>query len=106
MPSTVRSAVSSEMVLTRRSLGRRAVGTLAAMAVVKPFRALRYDEAVAGPLETLVAPPYDVISPEQRDELRARSAHNVVHLTLPDSEEQAARELADWRTNGVLVEEP
>ena len=32
------------------------------MAVVKPFRALRYDEAAAGPLETLVAPPYDVIS--------------------------------------------
>jgi len=25
------------------------------MAVVKPFRALRYDEAAAGPLETLVA---------------------------------------------------
>jgi uncharacterized protein (DUF1015 family) len=76
------------------------------MAVVKPFRALRYDEAVAGPLETLVAPPYDVISPEQRDELRARSPHNVVRLTLPDSEAEAARELEEWRTTGVLVEEP
>jgi uncharacterized protein (DUF1015 family) len=76
------------------------------MAVVKPFRALRYDEAVAGPLETLVAPPYDVISPEQRNELRARNPHNVVRLTLPDSEEDAARELEDWRANGVLVEEP
>ena len=40
------------------------------MAVVKPFRALRYDESVAGPLETLVAPPYDVITDEQREELR------------------------------------
>ena len=76
------------------------------MAVVKPFRALRYDEAVAGPLETLVAPPYDVISPEQREELRARSPHNVVRLTLPDSEEEAARELEEWRAEGVLVEEP
>jgi uncharacterized protein (DUF1015 family) len=76
------------------------------MAVVKPFRALRYDEAVAGPLETLVAPPYDVISAEQRDELRARNPHNVVRLTLPDSEEEAARELEQWRANGVLVEEP
>jgi uncharacterized protein (DUF1015 family) len=76
------------------------------MAVVKPFRALRYDETVAGPLETLVAPPYDVITPEQRDELRARSQHNVVRLTLPDSEEEAARELAEWRSRGVLVEEP
>jgi uncharacterized protein (DUF1015 family) len=76
------------------------------MAVVKPFRALRYDEAVAGPLETLVAPPYDVISDEQREELRARNPYNVVHLTLPDSEEDAARDLEDWRSSGVLVEEP
>jgi uncharacterized protein (DUF1015 family) len=76
------------------------------MAVVKPFRALRYDEAAAGPLETLVAPPYDVISDEQREELRARSPHNVVRLTLPDSEEEAARTLGEWRDRGVLVEEP
>ena len=76
------------------------------MAVVKPFRALRYDEAVAGPLETLVAPPYDVISDEQREELRARSPYNVVNLTLPDSEEDAARDLEEWRSSGVLVEEP
>ena len=75
------------------------------MAVVKPFRALRYDDA-AGPLETLVAPPYDVITDEQRDELRGRSPHNVVRLTLPDSEEQAARELEAWREQGILVEEP
>ncbi|MEO5576362.1 MAG: DUF1015 domain-containing protein [Gaiellaceae bacterium] len=76
------------------------------MAVVKPFRALRYNEAAAGPLATLVAPPYDVISAEQRQELRARSPHNVVRLTLPDSEEQAARELEEWRAGGILVDEP
>jgi uncharacterized protein (DUF1015 family) len=76
------------------------------MAVVKPFRALRYDEAEAGSLEDLVAPPYDVISPEQRAELAARSPHNVVHLTLPDLEEEAARQLDAWRASGVLVEEP
>jgi uncharacterized protein (DUF1015 family) len=76
------------------------------MAVVKPFRALRYDEALAGPLEDLVAPPYDVISDELRAELQARSPYNVVHLTLPDSEEEAARDLEEWRSSGVLVEEP
>ena len=76
------------------------------MAVVEPFRALRYDAAVAGPLDSLVAPPYDVISPEQRDELRARSPHNVVHLTLPDDEAAAAATLESWRASGVLVEEP
>jgi uncharacterized protein (DUF1015 family) len=76
------------------------------MASIRPFRALRYDEAAAGPLEALVAPPYDVVPPEQRARLLGRSPYNVVHLTLPDSEEQAARDLADWRRRGVLVEDP
>ena len=88
-------------------VARRMLAWLAPMAVVKPFRALRYDEAAAGPLETLVAPPYDVISHEQRAELRARNPHNVVRLTLPDSEEEAARTLARLaRATGVLVDEP
>jgi uncharacterized protein (DUF1015 family) len=76
------------------------------VATIRPFRALRYAERVAGPLEELVAPPYDVISDEQRERLRARSPHNVVHLTLPDSEAEAAGTLGDWRAAGVLVEEP
>jgi uncharacterized protein (DUF1015 family) len=53
-----------------------------------------------------VAPPYDVIDDEQREQLRAGSPHNVVRLTLPDSEEEAARTLEEWRDRGVLVEEP
>jgi uncharacterized protein (DUF1015 family) len=76
------------------------------MPVVKPFRAVRYDEAVAGPLERLVAPPYDVISPEEREELRVRDPRNVVHLTLPDSEEEAARLWREWQAEGVLVRDP
>ncbi len=75
------------------------------MAVVRPFRALRYDPAVGGPLESLVAPPYDVITPEQREELLGRSPYNVVHLTLPDSDEEAAASLADWQERGVFVRE-
>src|SRR6059058_3262964 len=73
------------------------------MADVKPFRAERYDEAKAGPLEKLVAPPYDVISHEERTEYLARSPYNVVHLTLPDDERQAGRDLADWRERGVVA---
>ena len=72
------------------------------MADVKPFRAERYDVAKAGPLDQLVAPPYDVISPAEREAYLALSPYNVVHLTLPETEEQAARELADWRAQGVL----
>jgi uncharacterized protein (DUF1015 family) len=76
------------------------------MAVVKPFRAVRYDEDRAGPLADLVAPPYDVIGPAERSELLARSPHNVVHLTLPDSEEDAARAWDEWVANRVLAREP
>ena len=75
------------------------------MAVVSPFRAQRYDPATAGPLESLVAPPYDVISTELRTELRARSPYNVVHLTLPDSAEDAAAAYDDWLGRGILLDE-
>jgi len=75
------------------------------LAEIKPFRALRYDSERAGPLEELVAPPYDVIGPEERERYLARSSYNVVHLTLPDSEEEAGRSFRDWRRQGILVPE-
>ena len=53
------------------------------MADVQPLKTLRYDPDVAGPLEDLIAPPYDVIDDEPRAELAARSPHNVVELDLP-----------------------
>jgi uncharacterized protein (DUF1015 family) len=74
---------------------------------LKPFRALRYDTQRAGPLEKLVAPPYDVIGPEERDRYLEQSPYNVVHLTLPDSEEAAGRAFREWRNEGILAaEEP
>jgi uncharacterized protein (DUF1015 family) len=76
------------------------------VAVVRPFRALRYDPAVAGRLDSLVAPPYDVIGPEQREELAGQTRYNVVHLTLPDSEDEAAASLAEWQREGALVRDP
>src|SRR5262249_7654011 len=78
------------------------VGTVSAVAVVRPFRALRYDPAVGGPLDSPGAPPYDVIGSEQRQQLFGQSPYNVVHLTLPDSEDEAAESLAEWEQQGVL----
>jgi uncharacterized protein (DUF1015 family) len=69
------------------------------MADVAPFRAVRY----ARPSGTVVAPPYDVISPAERVELAARDPHNVVHVTLNDSEEKAGRLFRSWLDEGVLV---
>jgi uncharacterized protein (DUF1015 family) len=75
------------------------------MAEIKPFRALRYDTERAGPLEELVAPPYDVIGPEERAQLLRQSPYNVAHLTLPDSEEEAGRSFREWREQGIVVPE-
>jgi uncharacterized protein (DUF1015 family) len=74
------------------------------VAEIKPFRAVHYGER-AGPLETLVAPPYDVISPSERGQLAERNPHNVVHLTLPPDESEAGRLWNEWRADGTLVEE-
>jgi uncharacterized protein (DUF1015 family) len=74
------------------------------VAEVKPFRAVRYGEG-AGPLDTLVAPPYDVISPAERQQLAARNPHNVVHLTLPVEEGEAGLTWRDWREHGTLCDE-
>jgi uncharacterized protein (DUF1015 family) len=69
--------------------------------LVTPFRAVRY----AHPSRAVVAPPYDVISKEERAELAARDPYNVVHLTLAESEQEAGRRYASWLAEGVLVKE-
>jgi uncharacterized protein (DUF1015 family) len=66
---------------------------------------VRYDEAKAGPLDRLVAPPYDVLDPQERAAYLAESPYNVVHLTLPGDESDAARLWRDWLDEGVLVRE-
>lgn len=81
------------------------------MADIAPLRPLRY--ANVAELANLVAPPYDVISPEEREELVGRSPHNIARLILPEGlgDERygnAAALLAAWRHEGVLMrdEEP
>jgi len=79
------------------------------MADVKPLRALHYDPAVAGALGAVVAPPYDVIDPEQRAELAARSPYNVVEIDLPDGPDpyaHAGELYARWQDQGILARDP
>lgn len=81
------------------------------MAEVQPLQTLRYERAVVGPLERVIAPPYDVIDDELRAELVERSPHNVVEVDLPvdpeggDRYAHAAETLARWRDEGALVSE-
>ena len=77
----------------------------ATMADVAPLKPLRYS---AQALPKVVAPPYDVISADERRTLAARDPHNVVHLILPEGEgdakyENAARTLSKWRDEKALV---
>jgi uncharacterized protein (DUF1015 family) len=76
------------------------------VADVQPLRALHYDFGRPGGLGPVTAPPYDVIDPEQRATLVARSPHNVVEIDLPQGDEpyeSAARTFAAWQRDGVLV---
>jgi uncharacterized protein (DUF1015 family) len=75
------------------------------MAEIQPFRTLRYDPAVVGSLDAVIAPPYDVIDNEQRARLAARSPYNVVQIDLPPSYEQAGATMRQWREQGALVQE-
>lgn len=92
-------------------LGKPRAGALASrrpMAEIQPFRALRYASAKVSDLSRVIAPPYDVISPEQREALAARDPHNVVHLILPKERDGltryqvAARALESWVGDGTL----
>ncbi len=75
------------------------------MADVRPFRALRY-AAAAGPLGTLVSPPYDVISPEERRGYLAVSPYNAVRLILPEvGYDEVAGLIASWQDDGALAAE-
>ncbi len=79
------------------------------MADLQPLHALHYDQAAAGPLQELVAPPYDVIDAVQREALAARSPHNVVRVDLPIGDDPygaAAETFAAWRAEGAVVEDP
>jgi uncharacterized protein (DUF1015 family) len=72
------------------------------MADVQPFRAVRYSGA-AGSLAELVAPPYDAVDDVERAELYRRSAYNVLHMTLPESADEAGRLYREWLARGILT---
>lgn len=79
---------------------------------IAPFAALTFDPAVVGPLERVTAPPYDVISDEQRDRYAA-DPHSIVRIDLPhalggagDRYAAAADTLGGWIREGALRREP
>lgn len=81
------------------------------MATIRPFRGLRFN-VDPNRLASIVAPPYDVISPAQRETLVNQDPLNVVRLTLPEQNSddrskfvkyaRSASQLEEWRRNGEI----
>ena len=82
---------------------------------IKPFKAVRFNESVVGDPGNCISPPYDVISPEQQQQLYEKSEYNIVRIirgkTTPadnaDNNQytRAAEYLNDWMEKGVLKQD-
>jgi uncharacterized protein (DUF1015 family) len=82
---------------------------------IKPFKAFRFDAEVVGDVGKCIAPPYDVISPEQQQQLYEKSKYNIVRIikgktTTSDNADnnqytRAADYLNTWIKQGILKED-
>ncbi len=79
---------------------------------IKSFKGYYYNQEIAGSLDNLIAPPYDIISPSQREELYNKSPFNIIRVILgkdhPDDNSisnkysRAAEHLGDWISKNIL----
>jgi len=79
---------------------------------LRPFRGILYDPACLDDVFAVLAPPYDVISLQERDSYYQRHPHNVVRLIYGKDEAgdsavenrytRAAHYLQTWLREGVL----
>ncbi len=82
------------------------------MAVVAPFKALRYAQDRISSMNKVVTPPYDVISPQQQEAFYQADPYNIIRIELNkhSAEEtvqdncytRAAGHLRQWMAEGVL----
>ena len=85
------------------------------MAEIIPFKALRYDPDQVK-LEDVLTQPYDKITPEMQSKYYEKSTHNLVRIILGKAGEtdtdsfnvytRAAEYLHDWRSGGILKQDP
>ncbi|MGH7739483.1 MAG: DUF1015 domain-containing protein [bacterium] len=81
------------------------------MAQIKPFRAIRYASSAQASFRKVLAPPYDVISPAQKKELKKSDALNVIRLIIgnpshkkhgPADYVSARKHFDTWQKSGAL----
>lgn len=82
------------------------------MTKIKPLQGWRYNPDKIPDFKKVIAPPYDVIGPEQQKELFQSSPYNVVRMDLPQEEdglgkyEVAQRYFESWKKEKVLIQDP
>jgi len=83
------------------------------MAIIVPFRGIRYNSDKIGDLADAITPPYDVITSEEQEQFYQRSPYNLIRLeygkTSPDDRDgenrytRAAAYLKTWLAEKVLL---
>jgi uncharacterized protein (DUF1015 family) len=86
------------------------------MALILPFRGIGYNPRKIADYSKVVAPPYDVISPQEQDALYQRHPWNAVRLILNKETPQdhpgdnrytrSAALYADWQKEEILIRAP
>ena len=82
------------------------------MAEITPFKGILYSQGKIENFESVVAPPYDVISQSYQEELYQKSYYNIVRLILGKTFEsdndqnnrytRAYKDLNNWLEEGIL----
>ncbi len=85
------------------------------MAKIIPFQGTCYNKGEVGDISTVFAPPYDVVTPEERDRQKGLNPYNIFHLELPSVQDcsgktqdkyDCARQLLNkWQHSGVLFKD-
>ncbi|MCK5232993.1 MAG: DUF1015 family protein, partial [Desulfobulbaceae bacterium] len=81
------------------------------MALIAPFRGIRYNQGKIGRLEDVVTPPYDVIDEKAQAAFIAKNSYNVIRLDIckhkesgnSDRYEKAKDLFHGWLDDGVLI---
>lgn len=85
------------------------------MTTIYPFSGLRYNFEKVSSSADVIAPPYDIIGPEEQEELYRKSPYNIIRLEYgkennEDTQEnnrytRAASDLNHWLQEGVLIQD-
>jgi uncharacterized protein (DUF1015 family) len=80
------------------------------MVMTFPFRGVCYNPERIGSLDSVLAPPYDVINSKEQNELYEKSPYNVIRIILSrvegdDKYVQAAETFRKWTREEILIQD-